>query len=146
MTVGELPLHLRTLTGPATSAESIDAESTDMPRALCEVHSALAEAACAPPGIVWKLAESGRQLDANLVSLRAGQVIDTHTESALDVLVLVIAGNGTFATVSEPLPLTGGSLVWLPRGSTRALTAGPNGLSYLTVHQRRPGMQIRSRP
>lgn len=117
-----------------------------MPRALCEVHAVLTAAACAPSGIVWKLAEAGRQLDANLLNLSADQLIDTHAEPDLDVLVLVIAGEGTLTTASGPLSLTGGSLVWLPRGSTRALSAGPNGLSYLTVHQRRSGMQIRSKP
>jgi hypothetical protein len=40
------------------------------------------------------------------------------------------------------LLLLPGELVWMPRGSTRSLTAGADGLAYLTVHQRRPGMQI----
>jgi hypothetical protein len=34
-------------------------------------------------------------------------------------------------------------LLWLPHGSTRSITAGPQGLAYVTVHRRRPGMQIR---
>jgi hypothetical protein len=36
-------------------------------------------------------------------------------------------------------------VVWLPHGSTRGVTAGADGLAYLTVHRRRPGMQIRRR-
>ncbi|MER0245930.1 hypothetical protein AAHZ94_28930 [Streptomyces sp. HSW2009] len=35
-----------------------------------------------------------------------------------------------------------GDLVWLPRGSRRAVSAGPAGLVYLTVHRRRPGLTI----
>ncbi|MFT2020017.1 hypothetical protein ACMA1D_29900 [Streptomyces sp. 796.1] len=35
-----------------------------------------------------------------------------------------------------------GDLVWLPRGSRRAVAAGPDGLVYLTVHRRRPGLTI----
>ena len=41
--------------------------------------------------------------------------------------------------------LADGNVVWLPRGSTRNITAGNNGLSYLTIHRRRPGLQIRKR-
>ena len=33
-------------------------------------------------------------------------------------------------------------MLWLPRGSHRALTAGPEGLAYLTTHRARSGMQI----
>lgn len=150
MTTGGAHLGARLATGRSagaefSAAESTEAVSNDVPRALCEVHAVLAGAACAPAGVVWKLAEAGRQLDANLLSLPADQVIDTHTEPDLDVLVLAIAGTGALATATGPLPLAAGSLIWLPRGSTRALSAGPTGLSYLTVHQRRPGMQIRFR-
>ena len=33
--------------------------------------------------------------------------------------------------------------MWLPHNSARSITAGRDGLTYLTVHRRRPGMQIR---
>ncbi|MDQ1014263.1 hypothetical protein [Streptomyces afghaniensis] len=95
---------------------------------------------------MWKLTESGRQLDANLVHLPAHQCVETHAEPDLDVLLLVVAGHGILGTSDRTEPLTGGALFWLPRGSTRRLTAGADGLSYLTVHRRRPGMQIRPRP
>ena len=96
-------------------------------------------------GVQWKLAESGRQLDANLVRLAGGQRVDTHAEPDLDVLLLVMAGEGTLGTAEETLRLSSGTMLWLPRGSSRSLAAGDNGLSYLTVHQRRPGLRIRSR-
>jgi len=35
-----------------------------------------------------------------------------------------------------------GSLVWLPRRSRREFTAGPDGLMYLTVHQRRQALTL----
>ena len=44
------------------------------------------------------------------------------------------------------IQLTGGVLCLLPHGSSRRLVAGADGLTYLTVHRRRPGMQIRPRP
>ena len=114
-----------------------------VPRILCD---ARATTTCppAPGGALWKLAEPGRQLDANLIHLPRGQHIDAHAEPDLDVLLLVLAGDGTLGTVGESLRLTTGSILWLPRGSSRSLTTGDNGMSYLTVHRRRPGMQIRS--
>lgn len=115
-----------------------------VPRILCDAHAATARLP-ASGGALWKLAESGRQLDANLIHLPRGQHIDTHAEPDLDVLLLVLAGDGTLGTAGEALCLTAGTILWLPRGSSRSLASGDNGMSYLTVHRRRPGMQIRSR-
>jgi quercetin dioxygenase-like cupin family protein len=114
------------------------------PLDLCNVHAVVADTAGTAPAIAWKLCEAGRQLDANLLRLPPGEVIGTHAEPDLDVLLLVVAGAGTLDTAAGPVPLVEGSLVWLPRTSARALCAGPDGLSYLTVHQRRPGMRIRT--
>jgi quercetin dioxygenase-like cupin family protein len=114
-----------------------------VPRILCDAAAITAR----PPvsgGALWKLAESGRQLDANVVHLPRGQHVDTHAEPDLDVLLLVLAGDGTLGTGGETLRLTSGTILWLPRGSSRSLATGDSGLSYLTVHRRRPGMQIHS--
>lgn len=117
------------------------------PRVLCDTR-ALAEAPPVPAGALWKLAESGRQLDANVVRLAPGARITVHTEAQLDVLLLVVAGEGLLdkgpSAGSEPL--TGGVLVWLPHGAPRGVTAGTDGLTYLTVHRRRPGMWIGGAP
>lgn len=113
-------------------------------RVLCDVR-ALAGEPPAPRGVLWKLAEPGRQLDANVVRLPAGERIAAHAEPDLDVLVLVVAGGGTMDTPGGALTLAEGALLWLPHGSERGITAGPGGLAYVTVHRRRPGMQIRRR-
>ncbi|TCM36189.1 hypothetical protein [Kribbella sp. VKM Ac-2568] len=97
-------------------------------------------------GARWTLSEPGRQLDANLIHLRPGQRVDTHTEPDLDVLLVTVAGAGTVGTPDGLRSLAEGNLVWLPHGSTRNITAGVDGLSYLTVHRRRPGLQIKKRP
>jgi quercetin dioxygenase-like cupin family protein len=98
--------------------------------------------------VLWKLADSGRQLDANLVRLRPDERIARHTETDLDVLLLGGAGDGLVGTgaADEPQRVAEGGLLWLPRGTTRSITAGPGGLTYLTVHPRRPGMTIGRRP
>jgi quercetin dioxygenase-like cupin family protein len=114
-------------------------------RVLGDVHALTAPDAVAA-GVLWKLGEPGRQLDANLVHLPADRRVETHAETDLDVLLLVVAGAGTMGTPDGPQDLAPGALVWLPHGSTRSLGAGPDGLSYVTVHRRRPGMRIGPRP
>jgi hypothetical protein len=47
-------------------------------------------------------------------------------------------------TTGETVHLTSGAIVWLPRGSSRSLAAADD-MTYLTIHQRRAGMQIRPR-
>lgn len=39
-----------------------------------------------------------------------------------------------------------GALVWLPRRSRREITAGADGLRYLSVHRRKPGLRVARRP
>ena len=111
------------------------------PRLLCDVQ-AMTGVDPASAGAMWKLAEPGRQLDANLVHLPPGENVADHREPDLDVLLLVVAGHGTLGTAEGTRALSAGALLWLPHGSTRRIDAGANGLSYLTVHRRRPGMQI----
>ena len=114
-----------------------------VPLRLCDTR-ALTALPGEQTGALWKLAEDGRQLDANLVHLPGEHCIETHTEPDLDVLLLVAAGDGTLHSPQGiEVALAGGVLCWLPHGSTRKITAGTDGLSYLTVHRRRPGMQVK---
>lgn len=118
--------------------------TSDGPRALCDL-----QALAADPGstaILWRLTETGRQLDANLMHLAGDDRVGLHGEPDLDVLLVVVAGTACITTADDLLPLTPGTAVWLPRGCTRSIAAGDGGVSYLTVHQRRPGMRIGSRP
>jgi quercetin dioxygenase-like cupin family protein len=117
----------------------------EVPRVLCDTGELIARAT-EQAGALWRLAEPGRQLDANVVRLPPGQRVDTHAEPDLDVLLLVLSGDGTLDTVEGTRPLAEGTLLWLPHTSGRSLAAGDDGLCYLTVHRRRPGMQIRRAP
>ena len=117
-----------------------------VPRILGDIGALLGAGGPQAAGALWRLAESGRQLDANVIHLPAGERVGSHAEPDLDVLFLVLDGEGAIDTAEGTRPLTTGTLLWLPHGSRRSLAAGERGLSYLTVHRRRPGMQIRSGP
>ncbi|MEW2487221.1 hypothetical protein [Streptomyces sp. NPDC048411] len=116
-------------------------------RILAVLDELLTEAGPEERGALWQLAEQGRELDANLVRLPPGAEVGEHQEDILDVLLVVIAGSGRVlartGTGTETLELTPTTAVWLPRTSRRALAAGPDGLAYLTVHRRRPGLTIK---
>ena len=89
---------------------------------------------------------SRRHLDSNIVHLPSRSRIDPHTGPDLDVLVHVLHGNGQLISEVETLELRPGALLWLPRLSRREIVAGEPGLTYLTVHPRRPGLTIRTVP
>ncbi len=113
-----------------------------LPRILCDTTTAAAENDPDAAGAVWTLSTRRRDLDANIIRLRPGTGIEPHTGPDLDVLVLALAGTGRIVTETDPLDLQPGTLVWLPRRSRRGFTAGPDGVSYLTVHQRRQALVL----
>lgn len=116
-----------------------------LPRVLCDTMAATGDDPDTA-GPVWSLPMRRRDLDSNIIRLRAGAGIDPHVGPDLDVLILGIAGAGRVLTETDPLELRAGILVWLPRGSRRGFTAGPEGLSYLTVHQARKALVLEPPP
>jgi uncharacterized protein (DUF2249 family)/quercetin dioxygenase-like cupin family protein len=115
--------------------------STPLPRVLADT-GALAAPESAAAGVAWKLQMRERDLDSNVITLAPGAAIDAHQGPDLDVLVHVLSGSGQLATELSTVELRPGSLVWLPRRSRREFTAGPDGLMYLTVHQRRQALTL----
>ena len=93
-------------------------------------------------GALWKLTMTPRDLDSNIIALTPSGKIDAHTGPDLDVMLHVLAGSGTLTTETGEIDLRPGQLVWLPRRSQRAFTAGPDGLRYLTVHQKRESLLL----
>jgi quercetin dioxygenase-like cupin family protein len=117
---------------------------TSVPRVLAVFDELLRDASRDRRGALWQLAEQGRELDANLVRLPPGGEVGAHREDVLDVLLVVVAGSGRIEAGGVSTELTPTTVAWLPRTSRRALAAGPDGLVYLTVHRRRPGLTIKS--
>ena len=119
--------------------------STPLPRVLINTTRFDNPASTPVAGATWKLTLRQRDLDSNLIALPAGGGIDMHTGPNLDVLIHVTAGAGRLITELGSVDLVPGALVWLPRGAQRQFVAGPDGLCYLTVHQRRQALVLESR-
>lgn len=109
--------------------------STPLPRIV--TNTADIAGAEAEPGVAWRLDVRERDLDSNVIALAPNGGIDTHTGADVDVLIHVLSGSGRLNTERDSIELAPGGLVWLPRRSQRQFTAGPDGLRYLTVHQKR---------
>jgi uncharacterized protein (DUF2249 family) len=117
--------------------------STPLPRVLVDTATITADTTGADvTGAIWKLQARERDLDSNIIALPPGQTIDPHSGPDLDVLIHVLSGSGHLATELGTIDLTPGALVWMPRRSRRAFTAGAEGLRYLTVHQRRQALLL----
>ncbi|WKV75936.1 zinc ribbon domain-containing protein [Streptomyces sp. PCS3-D2] len=107
----------------------------------------VAAAALGESGALWRLEVADRQLDANLVRHLPGTGGSAYVEDEVDVMLVVVAGDGTLTLDGTTSRLAPGFLGLLPRGASRALLAGSEGLLVLTVHRRRRGMSIgRSTP
>ena len=109
--------------------------STPLPRILANTAEVAAEPDLA--GAVWKLEVRERDLDSNIIVLAPGGGIGAHAGADVDVLIHVLAGSGRLTTEQGEIELAAGALLWLPKRSRREFTAGPDGLRYLTVHQKR---------
>jgi quercetin dioxygenase-like cupin family protein len=94
-------------------------------------------------GPAWTLTD--RDLNANLLVLDAGQGIESHVNTEVDVLIVGVSGAGTVTVDGTSFPLTAGRTLLLPRGSERSILAESERFAYLTVHRARPPMMPRSR-
>lgn len=108
----------------AINPDTSSSTRSDQPSVLCDVGLALADIPAMSAGVLWRLTQAGRQLDANLVHLAPREQIGYHTEPDLDVLLVVVSGDGSLSTHNGLLQLTVGLLVWLPRGAARRRGGG----------------------
>jgi quercetin dioxygenase-like cupin family protein len=117
-----------------------------LPRVLADTSQLAHAHDAAGSGAVFRLTMDPRDLDANVIALPPGGTIEEHVGPDLDVLLHVASGAGVLATDGGDVPLAPGAVVWLPRRSRRAFSAGPEGLMYLSVHVRKPGLGLSQRP
>ena len=120
--------------------------TTPLPRILCNTTAVVRDSPPNATGAVWKLEMRRRDLDSNIIRLHPGASIGAHVGPDLDVLLLVLDGTGQLTTELNTIDLHPGALIWLPQHSRRQFTAGSQGLSYLTVHQRRQSLTLNAAP
>jgi hypothetical protein len=85
------------------------------------------------------------ELNATLLAWPEGAGFGTHRNDERDVLIVVLEGSAELTLDGVRHALGDHELVLLPRGSERALTAGPDGLRYLSIHLRRGPLLPRAR-
>ena len=91
-------------------------------------------------GPAWGTAS--KELNATLLVWRAGEGQPEHVNEGRDVAVVVLAGSGMLSVDGTEHVLAAGTLAIVPRGATRSMVAGADGLRCLTVHRRRGGLGL----
>jgi quercetin dioxygenase-like cupin family protein len=91
-------------------------------------------------GPAWGTASE--ELNATLLVWRDGEGQPEHVNGERDVALVVLAGSGTLVVDRVEHALAEGALAIVPRGATRSVAAGPDGLRCLTVHRRRGGLGL----
>jgi mannose-6-phosphate isomerase-like protein (cupin superfamily) len=92
-------------------------------------------------GPVWGAASA--DLNATLLEWPAGRGSAEHVNEQRDVLYVVLTGSATLTVDGEAVELAAGEATIVAKGARRALTAGPDGIRYLTAHIRRDGLEIK---
>ena len=81
-------------------------------------------------------------LNATLLLCLDGEWQPAHVNEERDVALVALYGAGTLVVDGEEHVLSEGTLAIVPRGATRSLVAGPDGLRCLSLHRRRGGLAI----
>ena len=92
-------------------------------------------------GPIWGDATEG--LNVTLLVWPPGDGPAEHVNDERDVVIVVAEGAAQVVLDGVTHHVRPGHVVVVPRGASRALTAGPDGVRYLSIHRRRGGLQIR---
>lgn len=120
--------------------------STALPRVVADTAELFNSTSPDAAGSIWRLEPGARDLDSNIITLPPEGEIAQHVGPNLDVLIVIIDGSGELQTELDTIALQQGQVVWLPAKARRRFTAGRDGLRYLTVHQRKPTLNISRAP
>lgn len=96
-------------------------------------------------GVHWTLERDG-DLNVNLVHLDPGHDVGAHVNDDVDVLLVGLDGTGEAEIDGRRHDLGPAVALHVPKGASRLVRAGALGFTYLTVHRRRQGPSIGSRP
>lgn len=102
---------------------------------LFAIDSAYAQRVAQGGGVQWGF--QSEDLNGNLVSWSKGQGVAPHVNSEVDVLLMVVSGNGAVIIDDHEIAVGPGQCLLLPKSARRSILAASDGFSYFTVHQRR---------
>jgi quercetin dioxygenase-like cupin family protein len=90
------------------------------------------------PGPVWT--RSSADLNVNLLSFDRGQGVPAHVNDEVDVLLVVVAGEGVLEIDGAAHPVRAGQVCLIPKGVARAIRSDGGPFAYLSCHRRRGGL------
>lgn len=90
--------------------------------------------------VLWGLATE--DLNVNLVTWPAGDGVASHTNSEVDVLIVVIDGVLAVDIDGDVRMVCDAQAIVIPRGTTRSLTATDGAVRYLSTHRRRSPLTL----
>ena len=91
-----------------------------------------------PQGVAWSL--QSEDLNANLLVFGKDGGVEGHVNSDVDVLIVVVAGEGILEVDETYRPLRAGQAVLVPKGARRGIRGMTDPFAYLTCHRRRGGL------
>ncbi|HEY7560635.1 MAG TPA: hemerythrin domain-containing protein [Gaiellaceae bacterium] len=93
-------------------------------------------------GPLWGVA--GEDLNATLLAWEAGESTPEQTNHERDILLVGIEGTAEVCLAAVSHPFGEGRAVLIEKGTPFSISPGATGVRYLSVHLRRPGLQIAS--
>ena len=79
-------------------------------------------------------------LNLTLLSWPAQHCVAAHVNNELDVVIVVVAGEGEVTVNDQTFQLRAGQALLIPKGAERAIRCSGERFSYLSVHRRRRGL------
>jgi mannose-6-phosphate isomerase-like protein (cupin superfamily) len=89
-------------------------------------------------GAIWSLVST--DLNLNVLHFGDGDGVAAHINNEVDVLGLVIAGEGVLDLDGRQERLQPGLLFFIPKGARRSITSRSSDFTYLSCHRRRAGL------
>ncbi len=91
-------------------------------------------------GPLW--ATESDDLDCTFVAWGSGQGVVEHVNAEVDVVMVVLSGNGRVFLDGRSMDLAPGAVLMIPKDVSRAIQAGEGGVAYLNVHKRRKRLNL----
>jgi mannose-6-phosphate isomerase-like protein (cupin superfamily) len=79
-------------------------------------------------------------LNATVLSWEEGRGVAWSVNNELDVVMVVLDGEGEARIEDEVVQLKAGVALLIPKGAQRSVIASSQWLTYMNVHRRRPGL------